>query len=99
MAEVWIPSRLQSLTGGQQQVRVPGRTLRQVVNNLETEFPGIRAYLCDENSEDIMPGIAVVIDGESSNMGLLERVQEDSEIYFLPAIGGGAPFHSTVECH
>ncbi|MSQ40911.1 MAG: molybdopterin synthase sulfur carrier subunit [Dehalococcoidia bacterium] len=89
MPEVWVPTRLQSLTGGQQRVRVPGRTLRQVVNNLERDFPGIRAYLCDEDGEDITPGIAVVIDGLTANMGLLEEVKENSEIHFLPAIGGG----------
>jgi molybdopterin synthase sulfur carrier subunit len=61
-----------------------------VVNNLEQEFPGIRAHLCDESGEDITPGIAVVIDGQTDNTGLLERVEEDSEIHFVPAIGGGA---------
>ena len=87
MAEVWIPPRLQQLTGGKQQVQVPGATIRQVVNNLEKEFPGMKEHLCQD--DDIFPGIAVVIDGETANLGLLERVQENSEIHFLPAIGGG----------
>ena len=87
MAEVWIPPRLQQLTGGKQQVQVPGANIRQVVNNLEKEFPGMKDHLCQD--DDIFPGIAVVIDGETANLGLLERVQENSEIHFLPAIGGG----------
>ena len=36
-----------------------------------------------------MPGVAVIIDGETGLMGLLERVAETSEVHFLPAIGGG----------
>ena len=36
-----------------------------------------------------MPGMAVVVDGETSQLGLLEHVREDSEIHFLPALGGG----------
>jgi hypothetical protein len=36
-----------------------------------------------------MPGLAVVVDGETSQLGLLAQVREDSEIHFLPALGGG----------
>jgi molybdopterin converting factor small subunit len=36
-----------------------------------------------------MPSIAVVVDGETSILGLLEPVSEGSEVHFLPAIGGG----------
>ena len=36
------------------------------------------------------PAFAVVIDGETGPLGLLERVNEDSEVHFIPAIGGGA---------
>ena len=88
MPEVWIPTQMLSLTGGKKQTRVSGSTIRQVVNNLELEFPGIKARLCDEEG-DLLSGIAVIIDGETSQLGLLERVQEDSEVHFLPAIGGG----------
>lgn len=90
MPEVWIPTQMLSLTGGKKQTRVPGNTIRQVVNNLELEFPGIKARLYDDEEDTLLSGIAVVIDGETSQLGLLERVQEDSEVHFLPAIGGGA---------
>ena len=89
MAEVWIPTGMQSLTDGQQRVQVEGRTVRQIVNNLETQFPGTKARLCDEEQDDLLPGVAVIVDGEASQLGLLERVGEDSEVHFLPAIGGG----------
>jgi molybdopterin synthase sulfur carrier subunit len=89
MPEVWLPPRLQRLTGGQQTVRIEGRTVRQVVENLERAFPGMQAELYDEEEDILMPGMAVVIDGETSQLGLLERVREDSEIHFLPALGGG----------
>ena len=90
MPEVWIPPRMQRLTGGKERVRVDGSTIRRVVNNLEKEFPGIKARLCDEQEDDLLPGVAVVIDGETGPLGLLERVNEDSEVHFIPAIGGGA---------
>ena len=89
MPEVWVPPRMQNMTGGHQQVVVPGATVRQVINNLEREYPGTRDLLMDVEEDDLLPGLAVVVDGETSLLGLLERVQENSEVHFLPAIGGG----------
>ena len=89
MAEVWIPPKLQQLTGGNQQVQVEGSTVRRLINNLEQQYPGIKEFLCDETDEDLIPGLAVIIDGEVSQLGLLQKVQETSEVHFLPALGGG----------
>jgi molybdopterin synthase sulfur carrier subunit len=89
MPEVWIPTTMQSLTGGLHKVQIEGRTVRQVINNLDREFPGVKAILYDEEEDDLQTGIAVIVDGEASQIGLLERVQETSEVHFLPAIGGG----------
>ena len=89
MAEVWIPPKLQQLTGGNQQVQVEGTTVRRLINNLEAQYPGIKEYLVDETEDDLIPGIAVIIDGEVSQLGLLEKVSGSAEVHFLPAIGGG----------
>ncbi len=79
---------LQPLTGGQQRVRVTGKTVRQVIAQLTEQFPALKDRLCQD--DDIMPGLAVVVDGEAGGLGMLEPVKEDSEGHFLPAIGGGA---------
>ena len=89
MAEVWIPPKLQPLTGGNQQFQVEGATVRRLINNLEKQYPGIKEFLVDEGEEDLIPGLAVIVDGEVSQLGMLEKVQENSEVHFLPAIGGG----------
>ena len=89
MPEVWIPPKLQELTGGKQKIQVAGSTVRQVINNLEKLHPGVKEFLCDETEEDLIPGIAVIIDGETSQLGMLEKVRENSEVHFLPAIAGG----------
>ena len=80
---------MQAHCGGNRQVMVPGATVRQVINSLEKEYPGSRDLLMDVEEDDLLPGLAVVVDGETSLLGLLERVQENSEVHFLPAIGGG----------
>lgn len=89
MPEVWIPPKLQQLTGGKRQVQVEGGTVRQVINSLERQHPGVKEFLCDEMEEDLIPGLAVIVDGEASQLGMLQKVQENSEVHFLPAIGGG----------
>jgi molybdopterin synthase sulfur carrier subunit len=88
MPEVWMSPGMQRLSGGKAQVQVEGATIRQVVNNLDKEYPGIKDELCED--DDLNPAIAVVIDGETSNLGMLERVNEDSEIHFIPAMAGGS---------
>ena len=89
MAEVWIPPKLQELTAGNQQVQVDGSTVRRLINNLELQHPGIKEYLVDEEEDDLIPGLAVIIDAEVSQLGMLDKVGESSEVHFLPAIGGG----------
>ena len=89
MPEVWIPTRMQQLTDGQQKVQVAGATVRQVVNNLEKSYPGIKARLVDPEEDELFPGVAVIVDGEASLLGMMEAVNEASEVHLLPAIGGG----------
>ena len=89
MAEVWIPPKLQALTDGKQQVQVEGTSVRRLINNLEILHPGIKEFLVDDGEDDLVAGLAVIIDGEVSLLGMLEKVQENSEVHFLPAIGGG----------
>ena len=61
--------------------------LRQVIEQLEQSFPGIKEKLVEDDR--IRPNLAVAVDGEVARMGLLEKVTETSEVHFVPAIGGG----------
>ncbi len=88
MATVFIPTMLQSLTGGVKQVEVEGGNVRRVIDRLEELYPGMKARLVEDGG--IRPNLAVAIDGEVARMGLLEKVGENSEVHFVPAIGGGA---------
>lgn len=87
MPTVFIPSQLRKLTGGIRQLEVDAANVREVVEQLERQFPGIKGRLC--RGEAIAPGLAVSVDGEISTKGLLAAVKPGSELHFLPAIGGG----------
>ena len=87
MARVRIPSLMRDLTGGKAEVEVAGATVRDIVNNLDKMFPGIKKRLVDGGQ--IKPGISVFIDGDVTTSSVLEAVGEHSEVHFLPRIGGG----------
>jgi len=87
MATVFIPSLMQDLTDGQQTVEVTGVTVREVVNALEGQYPGMKERLMD--GFRLKGNITVAVDGEVSPVGVLADVGESSEVHFLPAIAGG----------
>ena len=87
MARVFVPTMLQSSTGGVKEVEVTARNVRQVIDRLEEMFPGIAHRLIED--DDLRSNLAVAVDGEVARMGLMERVGENTEIHFVPAIGGG----------
>ena len=87
MPVVAIPALMRNLTDGEDSVTIPGATIREVINNLETRYPGTKAKLCD--GDRIHPSIGVYINGVVSKVGMHERINADAELHFLPAIGGG----------
>ena len=87
MPTVFIPSMMQKLTGGAQQVVVEGASVRQVIKNLDQTYPGVKNWLLDDNQ--LKSNISVAMDGVVNPMGVLEEVDETSEIHFVAAISGG----------
>ena len=86
MPLVFIPAPWRDLTHGVEQRRVDGANVRQVLAALEQAFPGIAERA--RNGDALAPGISVSIDGVMTNR-MLAAVGPESEVHFLPAIGGG----------
>ena len=80
MATVLFSSGLRRHTDGTGQVEVDAGTVRSLIAELERRFPGLKGQL---------DKMAVAIDGEIIGEPLLERVSAESEVHFLPPIGGG----------
>ncbi|MEC9237926.1 MAG: MoaD/ThiS family protein [Chloroflexota bacterium] len=87
MAKIFIPTMLQSLTVGVKQVDLDARNVRQIIERLEELYPGMKDRLVEDG--EIRPNLAIAIDGDVAIMGMLEKVEENSEVHFVPAIGGG----------
>ena len=84
---VFVPTMLQTMTNGVKQIDMEADNVRQVIDRLETLYPGMKDRLIE--SGQIRSNLAVAIDGEVARMGLLEKIGEAREIHFVPAIGGG----------
>lgn len=87
MATIFIPALMRDLTGGRDRIELPGRTVGELIEELERRYPGARDRLCDETG--LASHIMVAIDGEEEIAGLAARVAPDSEVHFIPSIAGG----------
>jgi len=87
MAVVFIPAQLRGLTGGAAQIELSAGSVREVVEELETRFPGIKERLCQ--GDELAPGLQLSIDHVMSSRGLRTKLKPNSEVHFLPAFGGG----------
>ncbi|MBC7854200.1 MAG: MoaD/ThiS family protein [Pirellulaceae bacterium] len=87
MPLVFIPAQLRGLTGGEAQIELPAGSVREVVEELEVRFPGMKERLCQ--CDELAPGLQLSIDHVMSSRGLRAKVSPRSEVHFLPAFGGG----------
>ena len=78
---------MRELTDGLERVTVPGEKVRQLVDALDARYPGIKARLVEDGA--LRRGIVLTVDGVASRQGLRAEVKPDSEVHFVPAIGGG----------
>jgi len=87
MPTIFIPTPLRDLTQGKASVVVAGSSVREAIESLEAEFPGVKDRLCE--GEKVRPNISVLVDGHVSHLKMRERLREESEVHFVIAISGG----------
>jgi sulfur-carrier protein len=87
MPRVFIPPAMRELAHGQSAVDANGATVLEIIADVDRQLPGFRDRVCQQNA--LRPGLSVVVNGSVSALGTLQRVGNDDEIHFLPAIGGG----------
>ena len=82
MVQVVLTTDLaRQFTDGEKQIELEGKNIRQLVRALDERHPGLGAVL--------LGGMMVAIDGQIFSDPFLEPVEADSEVCFLPALGGG----------
>lgn len=89
--EVRIPTVLREHTLGEKKVNGEGATLRELVADLDSRYPGIAAKLVAEDGQ-LHRFINVYIDDEDVRYlgGIETPLRDGAEVSILPAVAGGA---------
>ena len=87
MPIVYIPPALRKYSNGNRKINVEATNIREVIAELEKNYPGIQSNLVD--GDQLRPGLAVAIDSRICSHGILEKVGQNSEVHFVPAVSGG----------
>jgi molybdopterin synthase sulfur carrier subunit len=91
VAIVFIPAPLRRLTAGHDRVEVGGASVGALIDAIDARYAGFRARVVADG--DLLPSVAVAVDGDMITHGLDEPVRPDSEVHFVPALGGGRGKH------
>ncbi len=87
MPRVAIPSQLLSYTGGEREVVAAGKTLGEVLADLDRRFPGLRFRVVDEQDR-IREHVRMWVAGRLAR-GLDAPVGESDEVMLVGALSGG----------
>ena len=85
-----IPTPLRKLTGDLEVVQAEGSTVGELLQSLDTTYPGLKERICDE-SGNVRRFVNVYLNDEDIRF-LDERatpVKDGDEISIVPAIAGG----------
>ncbi len=90
MTKVRIPTPLRKLTKENAEVDAAGSTIREVVDDLENQFPGFKERMCDENGE-LRRFVNVYVGEEDIRFmdGLDTQIPEGEQVSIIPAVAGG----------
>ena len=87
---VRIPTPLRKLTQNQEVVQIEGATIRDVINNLEQSYPGLKERIYDEQN-NIHRFVNVFVNDEDIRFlqDVETAVKPGDEVSIFPAIAGG----------
>jgi molybdopterin converting factor small subunit len=92
MARVKLPTILRPHAGGERDVHAQGTTLRELLADLETRYPGITAMVVTDDGALHRFVNVYVNDEDVRYLGSLEtEVREGDTVSILPAVAGGSP--------
>ena len=89
-ATVRIPTPLRGVTGGLDKANVNEGSMKDVVEGLEQQFPGIKDRLCDDKG-NLRSFVNVYVNGEDIRFkdDMDSAVKSGDEISIVPAVAGG----------
>ncbi len=88
--KVKIPTPLRKLTQNNAEVVAAGGTIRELVEDLEKQFPGFKERMCDDQGE-LRRFVNVYVGEEDIRFleGLDTKIPEGEQVSIIPAVAGG----------
>jgi molybdopterin synthase sulfur carrier subunit len=88
---VRIPTPLQKLTGGKREITAKGSTVKEIIDDMDANYPTIKERLYSEDGE-LRRFINIYINDEDIRFldSDKSKVQDGDVISVIPAIAGGA---------
>lgn len=85
-----IPTPLRKLTQNQELVDGQGDTIREILDNLEKNYPGLKERVCDEQGS-VRRFVNIFLNDEDIRFlqDTATAVKAGDEISIVPAIAGG----------
>ena len=88
--KVRIPTPLQKLTHDQEEIDLRAASIRELIDSLESKYPGIKERICDE-SGNVRRFVNIFLNDE--DIRFLEKestsLKEGDVVSIIPAIAGG----------
>ena len=90
MANVKIPTPLRKYTNELGDVEINADTVKELIDNLDKKYPGIKQRLCDEKGA-IRKYINIYVGDEDIRFlqGENTKIEKNKEVIIVPAIAGG----------
>ena len=87
---VRVPTPLQRLTNGQGEVPCDGKTVKELLGDLERRYPGVKERICDEHGQ-LRRFVNIFVNEEDIRFlsGDQTPVKDGDEVSIIPAIAGG----------
>ena len=88
--KVIIPTPLQKLTKNRTDVEANGSNIRELIDDLEKNFPGLKERICDETGK-IRRFINIYVNEEDVRFLKQDNtsLKDGDEVSIIPAIAGG----------
>jgi MoaD family protein len=87
---VRVPTILRPYTQGASEVSVEGATLSEVLESLDSSYPGIKGRVLDESGE-LRRFVNIYVDNDDVRFseGLQTPIKDGGQISIIPAVAGG----------
>jgi molybdopterin synthase sulfur carrier subunit len=88
--QVRIPVQLRALTNGEEVVTASGRSVLEIIEDIEKKYPGVKDRICEADGR-VRRFVNIFVNEEDIRFldNLQTAISDKDEVSIIPAIAGG----------